>query len=412
MLRRAGASQRQRLLLLRAAGMDGQRLRVVAALGTAQTLAWGSSYYLPAILADPIARDLGISSNWFFAAFSASLVISGLLGPRVGRQIARVGGREVLCASNIVLAAGLALLGASATLWTMSLAWLLLGVGMGLGLYDAAFGALGRIYGSNARGAITGITLIAGFASTVGWPLSSLGLETIGWRETCYAWAIAHIVVGLPLNLLLPRTERAVHAGGTAAKPHIPIDRTMVLLSFAFAAAWTVTSAMAAHLPRIVEAFGATPAQAVFAGMMIGPAQVGARILEAGFLSRFHPLVSTRLACLTHPIGAGVIGLFGGGAAAAFTLLHGAGNGILTIARGTLPLSIFGPENYAYRLGLIGAPSRICQALAPLAFGLLIDPLGKLVVAVSAGLSVAALIALLALPQANAKATNIAAAAE
>nr|WP_311538661.1 MFS transporter [uncultured Bradyrhizobium sp.] len=392
--------------------MDGQRLRVVAALGTAQTLAWGSSYYLPAILADPIARDLGISSNWFFAAFSASLVISGLLGPRVGRQIDRVGGREVLCASNIVLAAGLALLGASATLWTMSLAWLLLGVGMGLGLYDAAFGALGRIYGSNARGAITGITLIAGFASTVGWPLSSLGLETIGWRETCYAWAIAHIVVGLPLNLLLPRTERAVHAGGTAAKPHIPIDRTMVLLSFAFAAAWTVTSAMAAHLPRIVEAFGATPAQAVFAGMMIGPAQVGARILEAGFLSRFHPLVSTRLACLTHPIGAGVIGLFGGGAAAAFTLLHGAGNGILTIARGTLPLSIFGPENYAYRLGLIGAPSRICQALAPLAFGLLIDPLGKLVVAVSAGLSVAALIALLALPQANAKATNIAAAAE
>lgn len=410
MLRRAGAGQR--LLFLRAAGMDGQRLRVVAALGTAQTLAWGSSYYLPAILADPIARDLGISSNWFFAAFSAALVISGLLGPRVGRQIDRVGGREVLCASNIVLAAGLALLGASTTVWTMSLAWLLLGVGMGLGLYDAAFGALGRIYGSNARGAITGITLIAGFASTVGWPLSSLGLETIGWRETCYAWAIAHIVVGLPLNLLLPRTERAVHAGGTAAKPHIPIDRTMVLLSFAFAAAWTVTSAMAAHLPRIVEAFGATPAQAVFAGMMIGPAQVGARILEAGFLSRFHPLVSTRLACLTHPIGAGVIGLFGGGAAAAFTLLHGAGNGILTIARGTLPLSIFGPENYAYRLGLIGAPSRICQALAPLAFGLLIDPLGKLVVAVSAGLSVAALIALLALPQANAKATNIAAAAE
>ncbi len=410
MLRRAGAGQR--LLFLRAAGMDGQRLRVVAALGTAQTLAWGSSYYLPAILADPIARDLGISSNWFFAAFSAALVISGLLGPRVGRQIDRVGGREVLCASNTVLAAGLALLGASTTVWTMSLAWLLLGVGMGLGLYDAAFGALGRIYGSNARGAITGITLIAGFASTVGWPLSSLGLETIGWRETCYAWAIAHIVVGLPLNLLLPRTERAVHAGGTAAKPHIPIDRTMVLLSFAFAAAWTVTSAMAAHLPRIVEAFGATPAQAVFAGMMIGPAQVGARILEAGFLSRFHPLVSTRLACLTHPIGAGIIGLFGGGAAAAFTLLHGAGNGILTIARGTLPLSIFGPENYAYRLGLIGAPSRICQALAPLAFGLLIDPLGKLVVAVSAGLSVAALIALLALPQANAKATNIAAAAE
>jgi len=369
----------------------------VLALGTAQTLAWGSSYYLPAILADPIAHDLGISSNWFFAAFSASLVISGLLGPRVGRQIDRVGGRQVLCVSNLVLAGGLALLGASTSVWVMSTAWGLLGIGMGLGLYDAAFGALGRIYGKDARGAITGITLIAGFARTVAWPLSSLGLETIGWRDTCYAWALAHIVIGLPLNLSLPRAEPAPVIEGPVAKPRIAIDRTMVLLSFAFAAAWTVTSAMAAHLPRIVEAFGATPAQAIVAGMMIGPAQVGARLMEAGLLKRFHPILSTRLACITHPIGACVIGFFGGGAAAAFALLHGAGNGILTIARGTLPLAIFGPENYAYRLGLIGAPSRICQALAPLGFGLLIEPMGRLVVVVSAGLSLAALVALMLL---------------
>ena len=386
-----------------AGGVDRRRLGVIAALGTAQTLAWGSSYYLPAILADPIAHDLGISSNWFFAAFSASLVISGLLGPRVGRQIDRVGGRQVLCISNLVLAGGLAMLGASTSVWTMSAAWLLLGVGMGLGLYDSAFGTLGRIYGGDARSAITGITLIAGFASTVAWPLSSLGLETIGWRETCYAWALAHIIIGLPLNLSLPRAETAHVAEVLVVKPHISIDRTMVLLSFAFAAAWTVTSAMAAHLPRIVEAFGATPAQAVFAGMMIGPAQVGARLIEASLLNRFHPIVSTRLACITHPIGACVIGIFGGGAAAAFALLHGAGNGILTIARGTLPLAIFGPENYAYRLGLIGAPSRICQALAPLAFGLLIEPMGRLVVVVSASLCLAALIALLALHRSKAE---------
>ncbi len=388
---------------------DGS-LRVVVALGTAQTLAWGSSYYLPAILADPIAHDLGISSNWFFAAFSAALVISGLLGPRVGRQIDRVGGRQVLCISNLTLALGLALLGASTSVWAMSAAWLLLGIGMGLGLYDAAFGTLGRIYGNDARGAITGITLIAGFASTVAWPLSSLGLETIGWRDTCYAWALAHMVIGLPLNLSLPRAEPAQIVEGPVARPHVAIDRTMMLLSFAFAAAWTVTSAMAAHLPRIVETFGATPAQAILAGMMIGPAQVGARLMEAGLLKRFHPILSTRLACITHPIGACVIGIFGGGAAAAFALLHGAGNGILTIARGTLPLAIFGPENYAYRLGLIGAPSRICQALAPLGFGLLIEPMGRLVVVVSAALSLSALVALMFLrtrPEASA-ATEIA----
>jgi predicted MFS family arabinose efflux permease len=371
-------------------------LSVILALGTTQTLAWASSYYLPAILADPIARDLGVSSNWIFAAFSGSLVISGLLGPRIGRQIDAMGGRQMLCASNVVLAIGLALLGIAHSLAMLVTAWLVLGLGMGLGLYDAAFATLGRIYGDAARRSITGITLLAGFASTVGWPLSTWGLATIGWRETCFAWAAAHLLLGLPLNLLmLPRAPKHLGVTASIAKPKIPIDRTMVLLGFMLAAAWCVTSAMAAHLPRILEALGATSVQAITAGMLIGPAQVGARILEAGFLSRYHPIVSARLACLTHPLGACVIGLLGGGAVGAFAILHGAGNGILTIARGTLPLAIFGPENYGYRLGLIGAPSRLAQALAPLIFGFLVGPLGGGVLIVTSALSLAALAALL-----------------
>ena len=293
--------------------MSGRQLPIILALGTTQTLAWASSYYLPAILADPIARDLGVSSNWIFAAFSASLVISALLGPRVGRQIDLVGGRSVLSASNLTLAAGLALLGATYSIPVLVIAWLLLGVGMGFGLYDAAFGALGRIYGDAARRSITGITLIAGFASTVGWPLTAWGLETIGWRNTCFAWAAAHILIGLPINFfMLPAVKGAKAAVAASIKPHIPIDRTMVLLAFAFAAAWSVTGAMAAHLPRILEAAGATTLQAVAAGALIGPAQVAARIFEASFLSRYHPLLSTRLACLTHPIGAVIVALAGG----------------------------------------------------------------------------------------------------
>ena len=375
--------------------MNARQLPIILALGTTQTLAWASSYYIPAILADPIARDLGISSNWVFAAFSASLVLSALLGPRIGRQIDLVGGRSVLAISNLTLAAGLLLLGLAASIPMLVVAWLLLGIGMTCGLYDAAFGALGRIYGETARRAITGITLMAGFASTIGWPLTALGLEHIGWRNTCFAWALAHIVIGLPLNLLMiPRVESAKVAAAAAIKPHIPIDRTMALLAFAFAAAWTVTGAMAAHLPRILEATGATPLQAVAAGALIGPAQVAARIVEASFLSRFHPLVSTRLACITHPIGAVIVALFGGGAASVFAICHGTGNGILTIARGTLPLSIFGPENYAYRLGIIGAPARLAQAAAPLAFGVLIDVMGGKILIVSSALSLSALLAL------------------
>jgi MFS family permease len=346
--------------------MSERQLPIILALGTTQTLAWASSYYLPAILADPIGRDLGVSSNWIFAAFSASLVIAAVLGPRIGRRIDLVGGRQVLSASNVTLAAGLALLGCTYSIPVLIAAWLLLGVSMGLGLYDAAFGALGRIYGDAARRAITGITLLAGFASTVGWPLTAWGLETIGWRETCFAWAAAHILIGLPLNFfMLPPVKGAKAAVAESVKPQIPIDRTMILLAFAFAAAWSVTGAMAAHLPRILEAAGATPLQAVAAGALIGPAQVLARIVEAGFLSRYHPLLSTRLACLTHPIGAVILALAGGGAASVFAIFHGAGNGILTIARGTLPLAIFGPKNYGYRLGIIGAPARMAQAAAP-----------------------------------------------
>jgi MFS family permease len=377
-----------------AAERTARQLPIILALGTTQTLAWASSYYLPAILADPIGRDLGVSSNWIFAAFSASLVISALLGPRVGRQIDLFGGRPVLTTSNLTLAAGLALLGVTTSIPVLIIAWLLLGIGMGCGLYDAAFAALGRIYGDAARRSITGITLMAGFASTVGWPLTALGLEAIGWRNTCFAWALAHILIGLPINFFMLPAVAGAKAAASSIKPHIRIDRTMVLLAFTFAAAWTVTGAMAAHMPRILEAAGATTVQAVAAGALFGPAQVVARVVEASFLSRYHPLLSTRLACLTHPIGAAILAVAGGAASSAFAIFFGLGNGILTIARGTLPLAIFGPKVYGYRLGLIGAPARMAQAVAPLAFGLLIDVMGSRILIVSSALSLSALLAL------------------
>jgi predicted MFS family arabinose efflux permease len=378
--------------------MNGRHYPLIVALGTTQTLAWASSYYLPAILADPIAHDLGVSANWVFAAFSASAVISAVLGPRVGRQIDLIGGRPVLTISNLTMAAGLVLLGLTNSIPLLFAAWLLLGIGMGYGLYDAAFGALGRIYGEAARGPITGITLIAGFASTVGWPLTALGLSHIGWRDTCFAWAAAHILIGLPLNFfMLPPVPGAKIAAATATKPHVAIDRTMILLAFTFAAAWTVTGAMAAHFPRILEAAGASQVEAIAAGALIGPAQVGARIVEASVLKRYHPIVSTRLACLTHPLGALIVAMTGGGAASLFAIFHGAGNGVLTIARGTLPLAIFGPQNYGYRLGLVGAPARLAQAAAPLAFGLLLNVMGSRILIVSSALSLAAFGALLLL---------------
>lgn len=374
---------------------DARRLLTITVLGSTQTLAWASSYYLPAVLADDIARDTGTTTIWLFASFSVSLIISALLGPRAGRLIDRGSGNAVLAVSNLLFAAGLVLLYFAKSLLTLQAAWVVLGVGMGIGLYDAAFAVLGRIYGTNARGAITGITLFAGFASTIGWPLTAWGASTIGWRDTCLAWAALHFFVALPLNYwCLPKPTMAAAEKRAADKP-VPLDRPMVLLSFAFAAAWIVTAGMAAHFPRIMEVAGASQTQAIAAGALIGPSQVAARLLEAGPLARFHSLITARLATLTHPVGVAVLLLMGGGvASSAFAVLHGSGNGILTIARGTVPLAIFGPENYGYRLGLIGLPSRFLSALAPFAFAVLLDQIGTAILFVTAGLSLAACAAL------------------
>ena len=370
---------------------DARRLLTITVLGSTQTLAWASTYYLPAILADDIARDTGTSTTWLYASFSVSLIISALLGPRAGRLIDRGSGNAVLAASNLLFAGGLVLLYVAQSLLVLQLAWVVLGIGMGIGLYDAAFAVLGRIYGISARGAITGITLFAGFASTIGWPLTAWGAATIGWRDTCLAWAALHFFVALPLNYwCLPRPTMAVSEKHAADKP-VPLDRPMILLGFAFAAAWVVTAGMAAHFPRIMEAAGASTTQAIAAGALIGPAQVGARLLEAGPLKRLHPLITARLAALTHPIGVVVLLIAGGSvASSAFAVLHGSGNGILTIARGTVPLAIFGSENYGYRLGLIGLPSRFLSALAPFGFAVLLDHIGTSILFVTAGLSLAA----------------------
>ena len=376
---------------------DGRKTGIVLGLGTAQTLAWASSYYLAAFIAGPQARELGVPVNAVFAAFTASLLVAAMLGPRVGRTIDLIGGREVLGLSSLLFAGGLVVMAIAPSAAVMFAGWLIIGAGMGLGLYDAAFATLGRIYGEGARSSITGITLLAGFASTIGWPLTAYGVDAFGWRPTCLAWAGAHILIGLPLNMLmLPRMRGGVSVAQAALKPAIAMDRNMWLLGFAFAAGWVVAAALAAHLPRMLELAGANTAQVLLAGVLLGPAQVAARVLEATLLSRAHPLPTARVCMLAHPVGAGLLLAGGGVMAAPFMLLHGGGHGILTIARGTVPLAVFGAKDYGYRLGLLGAPTRIAQAFSPLAFGLIIDGIGANVLFVTSGICLAATLALFA----------------
>lgn len=385
---------------------------VIARLGIAQTLAWGSTYYLPAMLATPMAKDLGVSTPTIFAAFSVALVVSALLGPTAGRLIDRTGGRSVLVATSLVFAIGLAGLALAQGAVGLFAAWVILGIGMGAGLYEAAFATLVALYGTRSRGAITGITLIAGFASTVGWPLSTYMEAHIGWRGACLSWAALHLTLGLALNLSMPRVTVTATAASKAVPstsshpPHLGDERSQrtasYALAFVFAATWFISTAMAAHLPRLLQAGGASLATAVMVGALIGPAQVGARILEFGLLRKVHPLLSARIAAALHPIGALAFGLAGAPAAALFGVLHGAGNGILTIAKGTLPLVIFGPGGYGHRQGVLMVPARVAQALAPWIFGMCLNQFGAKSLWLSSGLGVASVAVLMMMAQVSA----------
>ena len=364
------------------------RLGLTLTLGSAQTLAWASSYYLPAILAVPMARELEISSSWVFAAFSVALLLTAMLGPSVGRLIDQQGGRGVLMASNAVLAFGLVIMALSQGVLSLMLAWLITGVGMAMGLYDAAFATLGRLLGRSARSSITGVTLLAGFASTIGWPLTALLENEFGWRVACGAWAI-------PLNARLPKAGDSVnHSNDEKSAPSPERPRlAMVLLAYVFAAGWFVSTAMAAHLPRLLQETGVSLSVAVAAAALVGPAQVAARLGEFALLRRLHPLVAARVATTLHPLGAALLATVGM-PAAGFALLHGAGNGMMTIASGTLPLALFGPKGFGQRQGLIIAPARAAQAFAPLLFGLLIEQNGAGALWLTTGLMLAACLAL------------------
>lgn len=367
----------------------------VLALGLSQTLAWGSTYYLPAVLAGDMARDTGVSSATVFAVFSLALLVSGPLGPWAGRHIDRLGGRALLMGTNVLFALGLVLLSQAQGLWGLLLAWGVLGLAMGCGLYDAAFATLVRLHGERSRNGITGITLMAGLASTVGWPLSTWMAGHWGWQGACLGWAALHLLVGLPLNASLPKA--AVHDHGPAGTTHSPpansapvlqdpaaIRAAMWRLSLAFAVAWFTVTAMASHLPRLLQDHGLTLAAAVGLGVLLGPSQVAGRLLELGWLRRWHPQVAARLASLGHPLGALALWLGGGALAPLFVVFHGLGAGMLTIAKGTLPLALFGPQGYGARLGLIMLPSRFAQGTAPWLFGLALDAWGSAAIGLTA----------------------------
>jgi predicted MFS family arabinose efflux permease len=390
--------------------MSRSQRTTVITLGVTQTLSWASSYYLPALLAPHWARDLGLSLGTVMAGFSAALLIAALVGPPVGRWVDQHGGRGLLLCTHGLFAAGLIAMALAHSTATALLATVLLGLAMGAGLYDTAFASLVRWYGADARRAITGITLIAGFASTVGWPLTAWMTEAWGWRNACLGWAALQLGLGLPLNFWLPRwsvtaqqpaasnaTATATATAPPAAPPALETPslwRTLVLLALAFAALRFVSTGVGSQLPALVMALGGSMAAAVAAGAFMGPAQVGGRLLEFGALQRWSPVLTARLAALGPLLAAAALLLVGLPAAVPFALLHGAGNGILTISKGTLPLVLMGHQGYGARQGWLNLPATAVAPLAPWIYGLALERSAQAALVLSCAVSALAVLAL------------------
>lgn len=346
---------------------------VAAMLGIAQTLAWATTYYLPALVAPVVMVDLDADPALVYGAFSLALLISGLAAPQVGRFIERLGGRPVLIVSSAIIAAGLVLLGMLPGLAGWFAGWVVLGLGMALGLYEAAFATLGVLYGRSARRAITVVTLFAGFASTVGWPMTAALLPMVGWRGTCLTYAAVNLVLVLPIYLLLPRAAppaeaNAATAGPEAAEAPLPaawVRRSFLLLATFFTLRAVISATLSVHLIVVLGGLGLSVGAAVAAAALMGPSQVGGRLLEFTLGKAAHPLTAARLGGALLPAGALLLVLAGPVAAVPFVLLYGASNGIMTISRGAVPLALFGPRGYPVLMGKLAMPILLAQAAAP-----------------------------------------------
>lgn len=356
---------------------EPNRRLVIGGLGMTQIIAWGTTFYLPAVFANPIARDTGWSLSVVVTGLSLGLLLAGACSPVTGRLIDRHGGRYVMAFSSILIAAGLWLMSQATGLTGYFLSWAVLGIGMAAGLYDAAFATLGRLYGSGARSAITGVTLLGGLASTLCWPLLTVLEETLGWRQGAQVAALVHLLFCLPVHLLVvpvrQETTTTSNGGVTPAKPveHQPAgsffrDRRFLPICLAFTLLAFVMTGLSVHLLEVLRQRGLDTATVVMIGMIIGPAQVTARVLEFSFGRGFHPVWSARVGALLVLIGVALFSLSQPLAAFVAAAVYGAGNGIMTIARGTLPLALFGPDAYGERMGVMARPVLIAQAAAPI----------------------------------------------
>ena len=364
---------------------------LVWALGASQLVCWGVSYYVIAVFGAAIGAELGWSQTVTYGGFSAALLVMGLVSPAVGRAVDRRGGRRVMVAGSCLTALACIGLSLAHDLAVYYAAWLLFGLSMRMTLYDAAFAALARIGGKAARRPISQITLLGGLASTVFWPIGHALSDAFGWRAALLAYAACALAT-VPLHLVIPVVAEPVPGpvpppdAAAPAEPQAAAaaarDERLAGLLYALIVTATsfLNSGISAGMIDLLTGLGLAAGAAVWISTLRGIGQSLARLCEIAFGRRLSPLalgmVATALlvACF-------LAGPFGGVSvpmAVAFAFLYGAGNGLVTIVRGTMPLVLFDPRSYGTRVGRLLAPSFYLAAVAPICFALLVERFGEI----------------------------------
>lgn len=363
-------------------------LPTVFALGIAQITAWGTSYYCLGVLAKPMAAETGWSQSLIYFGFTVALLVMGAVSTWAGRAIDRHGARTVMAGGTVLISIGLLLLSAVRSEAAYLAVWALLGVGMRLSLYDAAFAALVQVLPSRGRRAISYLTLFGAFASTVFWVVGHQLELRFGWRVTLAAFAAINLAICLPLNWFgLSRHETAHHAAPPderqARMDGEPLqgrarDAAIWLFALVMSLNGFVFGVVTVQLVPLLEAAALPTAAAVWIASLKGFGQFGGRLVEIVFGRNLRAITVARCAIGALPWSF-VILLLGAGnfhALLVFTLLMGASQGVVTIVRGALPLALFGKAGYGAVLGLLATPILIVNAASPTLNALIVDTWG------------------------------------
>ncbi|UXN58235.1 arsenite efflux MFS transporter ArsK [Phyllobacterium zundukense] len=359
----------------------------VAALGLTQIIGYGTLYYSFSALADSMAKDVGWSSEWVFAAFSISLLAGGLAAPIAGGWIDRYGAGRVMALGSIAAAVTLAACALAPTPFTFGIGLMAVELASTFVLYNAAFALLVQINPKTAQRSITHLTLIAGFASTIFWPLTSALHQNMTWQEVYFVFATAHLFVCLPVHFWLSRMSgnSSSSAEQATAASHfvvgsVPAGRTrsaFVLMVSGIALISFIDAAILIHMLPMLGALG-LGSVSVLVGTLFGPAQVTSRLLSMLTGNRIQPLGLALISSLLVPVSIAVL-LWNGTwmvGAVGFAILFGLGVGLSSIVQGTLPLALFGSNGYGRRMGKVTSARLVSSAAAPFAFAFMMQHVG------------------------------------